>query len=285
MTKFVLCLLLSGVFSSAANGEITITTTIRPLQLIAKAIVEDLGTVTSIVDSKQSPHSIALSPSDRLELDRADLLIWIGPDFEAYLAEFFEQATKTRKVITALQMDDLTIHNFAPDQVDPHLWLDSRNALLIAEEVTNNLIVIDKLNAASYLENLARFRTEISIANLEISEVFSKPTQRQYIVYHNAYQYFEKQFGIMHQFALLTDPEIEPGIREILATRARILQSAPECLLREPDSNVALVATLLDDYELDSVTIDLLGNALPLERNAYLKLLNNVATSIAGCLY
>jgi len=213
------------------------------------------------------------------------LLIWIGPDFESYLAEFFERAVKTKKVITAMQMDNLTIHNLSSDRADPHLWLDSRNALLIAEELTNNLIVIDNPNAANYLENLAQFRADVSGANIKISEIFSEPTQRRFIVYHNAYQYFEKQFGLMHEFPLLTDPEIEPGIQEILAARTRIQQVAPECLLQESDSNAALVTTLLANHELESVTVDLLGNELRLEQNAYLNLLNSVATSIAGCLY
>ncbi len=107
MNKFSLLLLIPGLFLAALlpavawsedKRDFQIATTIRPLQLIAEAIVKDVqapGSVKSVIGAGQSPHHYSLSPSSRVVLERADLLIWIGPEFEVYLADLFAQMAES----------------------------------------------------------------------------------------------------------------------------------------------------------------------------------------------
>ena len=267
-----------------AKAEISIVTTIRPLQLIAEAIVQEYGMVTSIVSGQQSPHQFTMSPNDRRALGEADMLIWIGADFEIYLADFFEQESRAEITLNILQLSGLTLYDAAADQLDAHIWLDTGNALKIAEAVAERLWRLDEANGSHYRQNLARFRRSLENTNREISELLQRSPGQHYVVFHNAYQYFEKQFALQHQFALLSDPEIEPGIREILNTRDRIKANRPDCLLHEITSSIELIDTMLDGYELKTVVVDLLGENLSAE-DGYIGLINNVAAKFSSCLY
>lgn len=246
--------------------------------------MQEYGVVTSIVSGQQSPHQFTISPSDRRALGEADMLIWIGADFEIYLADFFEQESRAEITLNTLQLTGLTLYDAAADQLDAHLWLDTGNASKIAEAVAERLSRLDEANASHYRQNLAHFRRGLENTNREISELLQRSPGRSYVVFHNAYQYFEKQFGLQHQFALLNDPETEPGIRQILSTRERISVNKPHCLLHEFTSSMELIGTMLDGYELKTVVVDLLGEKLSAE-DGYIGLISNVAAKFSSCLY
>ncbi|PCJ24300.1 MAG: hypothetical protein COA96_09900 [SAR86 cluster bacterium] len=283
--KALLSLLLVLLFIPKTWADVNITTTIRPLQLIAEAIVQDKGSVTAIVSASQSPHHYSMSPSDRIALAQADLLIWIGPEFETYLADFFTQRSSSEHVLTLLQADNIILHNIVDGQVDAHLWLDSRNAILIAELITQQASKLDKQNEALFKENLNQFKTQINELNRETEATLSVSPRKSYAVYHNAYQYFEKQFGLNHRFAMLVDPEVQPGIQEIISVRRRFQEQSPECLFIEPDSNLDLVNTTLAGHQLSTTTIDLLGVRITSRQGAYIELMENMARDFASCLY
>ena len=289
MHKLIFCLLLWGSLLPKAVAEVNITTTIRPLQLIAETILQEHGNVTAIIDASQSPHHYSMSPADRVALAEADMLIWIGPTLETYLADFFQRAKASGKVLTVSENQGLTRHDIVAGQLDSHLWLDSDNAVLIAELITREVSELDSANGASYLQNLNQFRVDIRNLNREIEKAVSASPRAEYAVYHNAYQYFEKQFGLQHQFAMLADPEVQPGIQEIVNLRRRFDDEKPACLLLEPDSNPDLVATALGGHELTAVTIDLLGNRISSTQagiqSGYIEFMKNIADDFQSCLY
>ncbi|NQV69481.1 MAG: zinc ABC transporter substrate-binding protein [Pseudohongiella sp.] len=289
MHKILFCLLLWGSFLPNTWADVNITTTIRPLQLIAETIVQDHGTVTAIIAANQSPHHYVMSPSNRLALAEADLLVWIGPTFETYLADFFVPLKDSRKLLTVSEDENLIRHDIVPGQLDAHLWLDSRNAVLIAESISRAASEQDSAHAAVFRENLNRFKASIDSLNIEIEAAVAASPRAGYAVYHNAYQYFEKQFGLEHQFALLRNPEVQPGIREIVAVRRRFAEEKPRCLLLEPDSNPDLVATAVAGQQLTTLTVDLLGHKVSSHQAAtqsgYIELMKNVANDFVSCLY
>ena len=283
--KLILCVLVTGLLTSSARAQVSVVTTIRPLQLIAEAIVRDRGTASSIVDVQNSPHQFSLLPSDRLALDSSDLIVWVGPQFETYLADFFNSQSVDKLLITALELAEMTIHTVGADQIDAHIWLNTANALIIANQIATGLAALDAANAAYYDENLSAFEQAIRQADIEISAMFAEPVTSNYAVYHNGYQYFEQQYGLSHDVVLLNDPEIQPGMQQLIRVRKQIQDSSPGCLIMERDSNQELVETILANHELRTVTIDLLGYGVAQEQDAYVKLIKRVAEDFASCLY
>lgn len=289
MAKLIFSLLLLGSLFPKAWADVNITTTIRPLQLIAESILQDHGSATAIIGANQSPHHYTMSPSDRVALAEADLLLWIGPTFETYLADFFSSVENPLKVLTVSEDENLLRHDIARGQLDSHLWLDTGNAVLIAQSIAELASEQEPANSGAFQQNLNRFKTSIDSLNLEIEESLSVGSKQGYAVYHNAYQYFEKQFALEHQFALLKDSELEPAIRDLVAARRRFDQEKPGCLLLEPDSNPRLVSTALSEHQLFTVETDLLGNRVAPSsaafKSGYIELMRNLTADFVSCLY
>jgi len=268
--------------SNLASAQVSIATTVRPLQLIAESIVGESGTVTSIVGRQDSPHQFVLTPSDRLAIASADLLIWIGPELEVYLADFLNDESRSGSIITVLENPALTIHKIN-DKIDAHFWLNSDNGIALAKEIKDRLIEIDQAQAAQYQSRFESFVAEIETTNRDLTERFST-SHNNYLVYHNAYQYFERQFGLQHSVALLADPETQPGIQHILRTRELVENSMPNCLLVEPESSMELVTTLTDGMDIRTVSVDHLGYDVLPSDNPYRQLLLQVAGSFESCI-
>lgn len=285
MPRSYFILLVTALLCSASRADVNIVTTIKPLQMIAEAVVRETGSVSSIVDPRQSPHHFSISPSDRISLARADMTLWIGPSFETHVSEFFAQAQLRTKTITVIDMPGLRLHTVGEDQIDDHLWLDTANAILIARAIADRAAELDPANAASYRHNLQQFDAELEARNQQIVEMFRPPYTASYAVYHNAYQYFEQQFGLQHDLVILEDPEVQPGIRQIVQLREEVKQQQPSCLLLEYDSSVELLRTVLNGHELDLITVDLLGSDVNSGANAYSEFVSNLADDFHQCLY
>jgi zinc transport system substrate-binding protein len=285
MPKFYFILLLTSLLCSLSRADVNIVTTIKPLQMIAEAVVQEYGSVSSIVDPQQSPHHFTVSPSDRINLARADITVWIGPLFETHISDFFVQTQFKAKTITVIDTPGLQLHSVGDGQFDAHLWLDSSNAVRIAGEIAQRAAEMDPVNAASYRQNLERFGTEIGNRNQHIAQKFKAPSATNYAVYHNAYQYFEQQFGLQHDMVILQDPEVQPSIRETIQLRRQVSDQRPSCLLLESDSSLDLVSTVLNGHELKLITVDLLGSNVNSSSNAYSEFIANIADDFYQCLY
>ena len=285
MPKFYFILLLTSLLCSLSRADVNIVTTIKPLQMIAEAVVQEYGSVSSIVDPQQSPHHFTVSPSDRINLARADIAVWIGPLFETHISDFFVQTQFKAKTITVIDTPGLQLHSVGDEQFDAHLWLDSSNAVRIAGEIAKRAAEMDPVNAASYHQNLGKFATEIENRKQLIAQKFKAPSATNYAVYHNAYQYFEQQFGLQHDMVILQDPEVQPSIRETIQLRRQVNDQRPSCLLLESDSSLELVSTVLNGHELKLITVDLLGSNVNSSSNAYSEFIANIADDFYQCLY
>ena len=267
---------------SATSAEINITTSIRPLQLLAQAIIEDRGTVRTLIDAQDSAHDFTLTPSDRLNFESADLLLWISPAFEVQLADLFE--SKGKPVITAANLTGVSVISLSANELDPHLWLSSSNALAIAAGLTQELQQLDLENHADYQKAYTRFESNLNSTRTAIEDLLSDLVTLDYLVFHNAYQYFENEFGLRGGLALVQNAEVQPSMRELLIFRNRVEQFSPSCILLEPDSDLQLVATALQGQSASRVTVDLMGNEIEDGVSAFSELLLGVAESFHRCL-
>ncbi|MFT4671021.1 MAG: zinc transport system substrate-binding protein [Pseudohongiellaceae bacterium] len=288
----------------SATADIAISTTIRPLYFIALAVVGPKGNVNALIDSKSSPHHFNLTPSNRLALLKSDLIVWIGPELESQLSNSISKIAADDRIIMATELPDLISHKIGDgDQIDAHIWLDTRNASLIAAEIAQIAKRLDPANSDYYQNNLAKFQMDLGHATDQIGQLFTRSNAKPFAVYHNGFQYFEKQFGLSHQLELVRDPEIAPTISQIIDIRKKVAQVMPECLFQEPDANPELVRTMLRDYRLNStrpnndsqssqsppssireITIDLLGNDIVDSPAAYINLITHVSDEFSKCL-
>jgi zinc transport system substrate-binding protein len=266
-----------------SQAEVFVTTSIRPLQLIAQAIVEDRGNVYAIIDSQDSPHNYSITPTDRINLEKADLLLRVSPDFEIFLADSFAAQSSSKPLITAASVVGVRLENLSDDSIDPHLWLNTNNALAIARQLAVELRQVDAENDEAYQEAFRLFESELLSLNSLLQSRLSQYEQSDYLVYHDAYQYFERQFGLPGGLALVHDPEVQPSMRDLLELRNQLQAKTPSCILLETDSDTELVNTALENRTIKSEIVDLLGYEIEDGSRSYSRLMLSVADSFTDC--
>ena len=302
---------------SVTGAGLLVATSIYPLALIANDILAGHGNAAALIAAGDSPHHTTLSPSARLKAARADLLLWIGKDFEVTLEPLFGEDPRT---VTVSLLSDIRLYELdrgglvethddqahAPSHalgrsIDLHLWLSTTNAEIIAQAISRAASNLDPSNAPHYRASLARFTAqqeqnreafEAEFAALKRTKSDSQDSGLQdtppYAVYHDAYRYFESEFGLSHRVALLVDPERAPSIRELSEVRASLASAQPQCLLTEPDSDAGLIATamkgLAQKTTLRRVEVDIFGRNIDEGQDGYTRLMRAVVADFVECL-
>lgn len=295
-----------AAYSTTALAQARVVSSITPLQMIAHAITDGISEPAVLIPSSQSYHHFVLRPSTVRVLNDADLFIWVGPELETYLSGAVSQLSRQKAVVQVLSLPSLVVHHardpeddseiLIPDDglhaghqhkhgtmIDPHVWLDTRNAVLIARAIAAELSRIDPGYAPQYRENLERFETLLGQLNNEIAADLRMPEQAQYAVYHNAFQYFERQYGLDHDLVFVASEEMQPGVRHMLTVRRAIEARPLLCLLEDVTTQAATVQTLLGGNELLRVKADTLGQNLSPGPMAYIYLIDNLAGAFRQC--
>ena len=284
MKKTSITLLVLSLLTCNLHAEVAIVTSIEPLALIGKAVIGEHGDVSSLVDARQSGHEYSMRPSDRIEIENAQLLILVDPSFEYYLSDVFEDQTKQTQLITFSNLPNVKLERETTGELDPHIWLNTDNALVLAEEIALVASALDPKSKNYFVENLEIFRAELAELNVEIAEELAPIESYNYAVYHNAYRYFEEQFGLRHSIVLLQIPDSQPNVQELLSVRKSVQELKPACLLTEFDSNPAIIETMLDGIEIEKPIVDTLGYWVNSASDGYLVLMRNLADQFSQCV-
>lgn len=272
-------------FSVSAAADVNVVTTIRPLEFIAKAVIGDLGRTDSLIDRNASPHHFNFTPGNRRALNNADIVVWIGPEFEVHLSENMTRLVKDRPLITAFSLpgfNTLTLDESGTK--DGHAWLSAQNAVAIATALVQQLSIVDAANGPSYAANLAEFKAQLDLTASAIQTRLTGYQDVSYLVYHNGFQYFEQDYGLTHLAPLVLDPEVSPSINRIVSVRELIAKENPRCLISEADANPELVITFTRGAPIKIADVDLLGYDIPVSQQAYGQLLDSIAGSFESCL-
>ena len=139
------------------------------------------------------------------------------------------------------------------------------------------------MNEKEYQEALNQFESDVAILNRSLQNRLSQYQQPDYLVYHDAYQYFERQFGLPGGLALVHDPEVQPSMRDLLALRNKLQVRSPSCILLEADSDEELVNTALENQAIKSEVVDLFGYEIDDGTRGYRRLILSVANSFTSC--
>ena len=164
---------------------------------------------------------------------------------------------------------------------DIHFWLDPEIAKTIVKIVTRELSELDPTNASTYKSNSAKALNEI---NQLISDAKSKINKdAKYVVFHDAYQYFEKRFGVEVIGALTVNPEVLPGAKQLAEIREVIEHENVNCLFSEPQFNPSIAETIAKDTGVKAAVLDPLGAELEPGKDLYFDLIGDIASSFESC--
>jgi len=170
------------------------------------------------------------------------------------------------------------------DETDPHVWLDPQNAKALVHEIEEQLAKIDPENAEVYESNASIIMRKLDKLTNEI-DVDLKPIRgRGYVVFHDAYQYFEKRFGISAIGSITVSPEVMPGAERVRELQEKIIELDATCVFSEPQFQPKLVATVTEGTNAGTGVLDPLGATLENGPKLYFELIRNMANSLKDCL-
>ena len=175
-------------------------------------------------------------------------------------------------------------HGHAHDGDDPHIWLDPENAHVMAEAIAEALAEADPGNAEVYQANAAALASRLDELTGEVGAKLALVKGRQYAAFHDAYQYFEKRFGLGTAIAVTLSPEVAPGAARIGEVREAIGKLGKVCVFSEPQFEPKLIATVTEGTSARTGQIDPLGANLEAGPNLYFSLIQSVADTFSDCL-
>ena len=167
---------------------------------------------------------------------------------------------------------------------DPHAWLSPENAKLWLNIIASKLSVSDPENAATYFMNAAAGQAEIEEMIAEVSATLKPVQGSKFVVFHDAYQYFENDFDFYASGAISLSDASDPSPARIEKIQKRIRDEGIQCVLAEPQFKKGLVATVMEGSEATASVIDPLGAELKTGPKLYTQLIKNMAKALRDCL-
>ncbi|NQU62566.1 MAG: zinc ABC transporter substrate-binding protein [Rhodospirillales bacterium] len=248
---------------------------IAPVHSLLAGVMEGVGSPMLLLKGGASPHSYALKPSDARALAKAQAVFWIGPGLEGFLVKpLAGLSAKTRIIELAKDYKD----------ADPHIWLDPRIAGGIAGTMAKIMADIDPANAVRYRRNAEKLQARLKLLEIEVWKILAPVAVVPYLVFHDAYRYFEKRFDLASQGAVAIDSDRPPGARRISALRRKIAANNIACVFTEPGSKPALAGTLTEGTDARIGVLDPLGSGLAPGPKLYDTLMTEMARSMVACL-
>ena len=155
---------------------------------------------------------------------------------------------------------------------------------MLAQAVTQRLVKIDSANAEYYETNLSTFLQKLDQQDTQLSAKLSKVKQVPYIVFHDAYRYFEEHYGLNHAGEISVSPERKPGAKKIAELRHEIAENQVQCVFSEPQFSPGIVRTLLEGSQVKTAQLDPLGSNIKLSPQAYLQFMQGLGDQFLSCL-
>ncbi|MNI39092.1 High-affinity zinc uptake system protein ZnuA precursor [compost metagenome] len=290
----------SFLFIGAAQAEVKVLTSIKPLQLIAAAVQDGVAIPEVLLPPGASPHNYALRPSDVRKVQSVDLVYWIGPDMEGFLPRVLKGRTLPSIAIQDLpglrlrhfaednhshaeEADDHD-HDHRPGSLDAHLWLSPVNARVIAAKMAADLAAADPANAERYQSNLKGFEERLDALDLRLKARLAGIAGKPYFVFHEAFDYFEDAYGLKHTGVFSVAAEVQPGAQHVAAMRTRLQEVGKTCVFSEPPLRPRLAETLVAGLPVKLAELDALGGYTPATAQGYEQVLEKLGNDLAGCL-
>jgi zinc transport system substrate-binding protein len=293
-----------------------VITSVLPLGSIAAAVMEGIGEPGLLLEPGASPHAYSLKPSQAQALDQADVIFWVGPDLEAFLTRPLEALGGDARLVALAAASGIELlpyregalfdadtedddhahdhdhdHDHAHDHddhghgaMDGHIWLSPANARVMAEAMATTLADIDPAHAEAYTANAKGFADRLDAVEAEIEAILAPVRGRPFVVFHDAYHYFERAFDIEAAGAIHLNPEVPPGAARVAEIQARIGELDAACVFAEPQFQPRVVQTVIEGSTAKSGVLDPLGGEIALGPDGYPALLLGLATSLADCL-
>ena len=300
--KILSPLLIINGFILDANADII--SSVKPIAFITQAVSDGVTNTDILLPDGASPHTYSLKPSDLAKIKTAELIIWVGKDLETFMPTVLKSIDKNKQIelmdiptIKSLlrtstnnhDQQETHSHNNDSDhdhhgEYDEHIWLSPKIAKEIAQAVHDKLITIypDKKDIID--ENLNEFTVKLAETEQNIAKKLINVQNSGYFVFHDAYGYFESQFGLKNLGSFTINPAVQPGVQTVYAIKRELKEHQAVCVFREPQFSPAVIEKIVNGTDVRIGELNPLGTDITLSKNAYSQFLLKLTQQLLDCL-
>jgi zinc transport system substrate-binding protein len=294
-----------GATANAADLP-SVVVTVKPIHALVAGIMTGVGEPTLVVDGSASPHTFTLRPSVARAINSADVFIRVSEQLEPFTRKVTEALPKSVTLITLADQttgvkllqqringtfepheheehDDHAGHDHEA-QHDAHIWLDPTNAKVIVDVVSKALAAKYPAHAAVFQTNAATLTAKIDALTLEIEKDLAPVKDKPFIVFHDAYQYFEKRFSLAAAGSVTLSPDQQPSAKRLTAVRKKIGELGAVCVFAEPGFQPNLITAVTEGTKARAGMLDPEGITLTPGPDLYFELMRGLAKSALDCL-
>ncbi len=308
-------LALSTVNSFAAEAP-KVTVSIKPLHSLVAAVMDGVGEPQLIIKGAASPHTYSLRPSDARMLEDSDIVFWGGHELERFLEKPLEEIARNAKSVELLDAEGVEIlqpreggdfeahdhghehehehdahdaedesaHEHNDHEVDPHFWLNPENARAAAKSIALTLAETDPDHASAYHANLAALDQRLVDLDKEMQQRTGALTDSAFVVFHDAYQYFEHRYGLHASGSITISPDAPPSAAHIQEVEDKLKRLGTVCIFTEPQFEPRLAQRLAEGAGVKTGILDPIGADIPAGPEMYEMLIERIGDSLEGCL-
>lgn len=318
----LLCGALTSASAGAAVTAPRVVVSVAPVHALVTGVMAGVGTPELLIPVGSSPHAFSLRPSQRRAIESAELLIWVGPSLEPFLRKPTAELANKLSIIELIGQSRVALtparaagifaetadaelppdnghgnerksehkgeykgeHKHSVGQADSHIWLNPDNAIAIVHIVTEHLVRLSPVFATRYTENAQQLIDQISQLDAQIKVLLAGVRDVPYVVFHDAYQGFERHYGLQPVAAISVSPAVMPGTRRVLAIRRSLQEQRVRCVFSEPQFAPRLLDALTEGLPVRRGVLDPLGGEGGGDENAWLAMMRGIATNLHRCL-
>ncbi len=288
---------------TAVAGVPNVVVSIKPIHSLAAGVMNGIGEPALLIEGGASPHSYTLKPSEAASLQNADVVLWVGDELETFLEKPLQTLPRQARVVALHETPGVhllgsrgggawEIHGQEHEAeqarrhgaMNMHIWLDPTNAQAMVSAIAETLAAADPDNADRYRSNADALITRLTALDRDLRDTLTPVRNRPYVVFHDAYPYFERRYGLTPVGSITVDPERKPGARRVGEIRAKIKETGAVCVFSEPQFESAIVNTLIEGAKAKTAILDPLGADIKPGPDAYFQLMRALAVSARDCL-
>ena len=292
-----------------AASDLKVVVSIKPFHSLVSTVMQGVSEPALLLNGNNSPHTYSLRPSAAVKLQNAHLVFWGGKNLEGFLAKPIHSLAAGARVVSFEDTPGLILRSFRSvkewqeldpeskndqDHVkkrkinrlpgnDPHIWLDPLNAQKITQYLVQILSEFDPENAQAYHSNGKKTILRLSDLNIQLETKMSSVSSKPYIVFHDAYQYFEKRYQLNPIASVTVSSGTSTSVGRLIDIRKKIKIKKVLCIFTEPQFSPKLVQTVISGTAVKKGILDPIGTSISPGPEMYFTLLNNISHSISTC--
>ncbi|WCR58527.1 MAG: High-affinity zinc uptake system protein ZnuA [Wolbachia endosymbiont of Ctenocephalides felis wCfeJ] len=241
-----------------------------------------------MLDYTTSAHDYILKPSDASSLELSDVIFYVDDNLETFVKIFAKNNKELIQLSKTVDLLPARPHSFSRQIIhtqgekDLHIWLSPKNARSMIFSISATLSNIDKENASRYNYNAKKAVERIDQEVEKIAKELNDFKSQKYIVTHDAYQYFERYFGLSHPSAILSiEEDAYIGMRSLMKLKKMMKEENIRCIISSSLEDSIKPKALSNDAKM--VILDPIGSDIEPGKDAYLALINSITQNFKSC--